>query len=207
MPGAVEKLTRKEAKERTRQRLVDAVLDHVRHYGLSGLTTGKVATAADIAQSSFYVHFTDMDDALRAAAQTAGTEIRAIIRGARLRMDFSNPDGAYATAFAGVIDALLAEREFTELLLSHRRDRNSPLGAALREVLDQSRADLASDLAAAGFQETVARDVDVYADLMVGMTLTAVEALLDGRIESREKCLRGLVRMMRAFATSALRGA
>jgi AcrR family transcriptional regulator len=198
-----EKLTRKEAKERTRQRLIDAVLDHVRQHGLKGLTTGKVADQAGIAQSSFYVHFTDMDEALRAAADKAGAEIRTLIRDARHAMDFSDPDRAYVSAYEGSIAALLGEQEFTELLLSHRRDKSSPLAETLRHVLDDARADLAGDLTGAGWAEWFEKDVDLYAELMVGMTLTVVEALLDGRIKDRDRALRALARMTRALLSTA----
>jgi AcrR family transcriptional regulator len=199
-----DKLTRKEAKERTRQRLIDAVLDHVRHHGLKGLTTGKVADQAGIAQSSFYVHFTDMDEALRAVADKAGVEIRAIIRKAREKMDFSNPETAFKTAYAGAVDALLAEREFTELLLSHRRYRDSPLAETLRRVLDDARHDLANDLRASSYDESFLADVEMYADLMVGMTLTTVEGLMDGRIKDREAVVRSMARMTRAITAAAL---
>jgi len=198
-----EKLTRKEAKERTRQRLIEAVLDHVRHHGLRGLTTGKVADQAGIAQSSFYVHFTDMDEALRAAADRAGNEIRAIIRKARQEMDFSNPETAFMSAYGGAVNALLAEREFTELLLSHRRDKASPLAATLRKVLDDARADLANDLRQAAYDQAFKNDADMYAELMVGMTLTTVEGLIDGRVENSERMVRAMARMTRAFTASA----
>ncbi len=179
-------------------------MDHVRHQGLSGLTTGKVADAAGIAQSSFYVYFSDVDDALRAAAEKAGAEVRSIIVDARQQMDFTDPANAYYHAYAGALEALVTEREFTELLLSHRRDKHSPLGKTLRAVLDQARADLAADLQKAGFQEWFARDIDVYAELMVGMTLTAVEAVLDGRIDDKERCLRALSTTTRALASAAV---
>lgn len=199
----MEKLTRKQAKQRTRLRLVEAVLDHVRHHGLTGLTTGKVADQAGIAQSSFYVHFSDMDEALQAAADKAGAEVRAIIRDARKSMDFSDPYRAFRSAYEGAINALLQERAFTELLLSHRRDRSSPLAEALRHVLDDARADLANDLKKAGFEAPFAEDIDVYAELMVGMTLTVVEALLDERIHDADRCLRALASITRELTASA----
>lgn len=200
----MEKLTRKEAKERTRQRLIDAVLDHVRHHGLTGLTTGKVADQAGIAQSSFYVHFTDMDEALRAAADKAGSEIRALVREARARMDLTNPDAAYRSAYEGAIEALSQEHEFSELLLGHRRDKNSPLAEALRHVLDDARKDLAADLRRSPLATRFEADIDLYADLMVGMTITVLEGILDGRIPDREKALRVMARMTRALIASSM---
>ena len=170
---------------------------------MHGLTTGKVAEAAGIAQSSFYVHFKDMDDALRTAADEVGEDLRGIVRDARLRVDFSNPDTAYFSAYASAVDAMLAEREFSELLLGHRRDRHSPLAESLRAAIDHVRADLAADLRRFHFADWFARDIDAFADMMVGMTLTAVEAILDGRLE-REPCLRAVARATRELAQAAL---
>ena len=200
----MEKLTRKEAKERTRLRLIEAVLDHVRHHGLSGLTTGKVADQAGIAQSSFYVHFADMDEAMRAAADKAGSEIRALVRESRAQMDLSNPDAAYRAAYEGAIQALSHEHEFSELLLGHRRDKNSPLAEALRNVLEEARSDLAADLRRSPLAKRFERDIDLHAELMVGMTMTVLEGILDGRIPDREQALRVMARMTRALIASAM---
>jgi TetR/AcrR family transcriptional regulator, fatty acid biosynthesis regulator len=200
----VEKLSRKEAKERTRQRLIDAILDHVRGHGLAGLTTGKVADAAGIAQSSFYVHFNDMDEALRAAAERVSNQVREIIRAARAEIDLSNTEAALRSAFGSTLHALLDERQFTELLLSHRREPGSPVGETLSKALDDARADLAADLARLGLDADFVTDVDAYADLLVGMTLSAVESLLDGRTTDREVWLRALVRTTRALLDSAI---
>lgn len=198
-----DKLSRKEAKERTRQRLLDAVLDHVREHGLHGLTTGRVADAAGIAQSSFYVHFKDMDDALRAAAEHAGEELRGIVRGSRLELDYSKADAAYYAAYESAIDALLLHRAFTELLLAHRRDRNSPLAESLRAAIDRARTDLARDLTETTFAAWFAADIDAYAELMVGMTLTAVEAIVDGRRE-RGAMIRACAHATRKLLHAAL---
>lgn len=199
----MDKLTRKEAKELTRQRLIEAVLGHVRDHGLSGLTTGKVADQAGIAQSSFYVHFTDMDEALRAAADKAGSEIRALVREARAQMDLSNPDAAYRAAYEGAIEALSNEHEFSELLLGHRRDKSSPLAEALRHVLEEARSDLAADLRRSPLAQRFETDIDLYAELMVGMTMTVLEGFLDGRIPDREQALRVMARMTRALIGSS----
>jgi AcrR family transcriptional regulator len=204
----LERLTRKEAKERTRQRLLDAVLELVRKEGLGGLTTGKVTEAAGIAQSSFYVHFTDMDDALEALARHLGDEIRAIVRAERQKIDLSvgNPEQALRGAYAASINAMLAEPAFTEILIGHRRDRMSPLGRCLRGVVDQARAELVSDLCAMGLAD-VQPSLEVVAELIVGMTLAIVEGIFDGRLPDRDAALDGLVRMTRTLAPGGPRAA
>src|SRR5690606_7427064 len=69
-------LTRSEAKDLTRRRLLRAALEILDKEGEAGLTTVAVAKAAGIAQSSFYVHFKDMQDLLRALADEGGERLR-----------------------------------------------------------------------------------------------------------------------------------
>ena len=48
------------------------------------------------------------------------------------------------------------------------------------------------------------QDIDMYADLMVGMTMTVLEGILDGRIPDREQALRVMARMTRALIASSM---
>jgi AcrR family transcriptional regulator len=195
-----DRLTRKQAKARTRERLVDAVLEHVRRDGLAGLTTGKIAEAAGIAQSSFYVHFASMDEALRSAADLIAAELSRRIRDERDALGSPARDAAATVRLtcAATLNALLAEPALLELLLGHRRDRASPLGACLRGIVAQTRADLVGDLAALG-DDADADAVDLMAELAIGSTLAACEGVLDGRLSDREACLEALARVTEAL--------
>ncbi len=200
------KLTRKEAKERTRQRLIDAVLHHIRENGMSGLTTGRVAEAAGIAQSSFYVHFKDMDEALQAAAEKLGVEMRGLLTEQRQRVDLArSPNANLRVAYEGTLRALLAYPALTDLMLSHRRDRNSPLGECLRAIIAEAREDLISDVR--HIFGDAATDFDLEAHFIVGLTLTTVEGVVDGRLESVEGSLDHLVQMTLALAQQKLMNA
>lgn len=191
-----EKLTRKEAKERTRLRLIEAVLSHVREHGMSGLTTGRVAEAAGIAQSSFYVHFKDMDEALKAAADKTGQEMRSQLSAQR------PPGGNLRAAYEGTLRALLAYPQITDLLLSRRRDKNSPLGETLRDLVAEAREDLIRDIKR-NLGDSVG-SFEIEAEFIVGLTLVALEGVLDGRIPSIEACLDPMVAMTAALTTNSL---
>ncbi|MFD0467026.1 TetR family transcriptional regulator [Nonomuraea thailandensis] len=78
-------LTRSEAKDLTRRRLIRAALSILDEEGEAGLSTVKVAKAAGIAQSSFYVHFKDMQELLRVLAEEGGERLRGSMREARRR--------------------------------------------------------------------------------------------------------------------------
>ena len=57
-------LRRHVAKAVTRRRLLDAALEILDQDGLAAMTTIRVTRLAGLSQSSFYVHFADMDDLL-----------------------------------------------------------------------------------------------------------------------------------------------
>ncbi|MBW2585868.1 MAG: TetR/AcrR family transcriptional regulator [Deltaproteobacteria bacterium] len=57
-------MSRQSNKERTRYRLLQAVLKTIQRHGHGTLTTGRVAQLAGVAQPTFYVHFRSMDQAL-----------------------------------------------------------------------------------------------------------------------------------------------
>lgn len=181
-----QKLTRKEAKEQTRQKLLDAVLLIARTEGLQGLTTTKVAEAAGVAQSSFYFHFDGMDEALREAADKLGHEIRETIRRERRNIDLSDPQRTVRSVHAVTINTFLAQPSFAQLFLRHRRDTTTPLGRKFSELLDETRSELANDMAKV---MAALPNPEIYAELFIGMSMAVVEGLLDGRLTDRDACL------------------
>ncbi len=90
--------------------------------------------------------------------------------------------------YSSTIKGLLGEPQLAELFLRHRRDVASPIGKRWREITDRGREDLLADFKRIGL-DAVLPDVDVYAELVVGMTFGLAEALLDGRIEDRDRAL------------------
>lgn len=180
--------TRKAAKERTRQKLIEATLQVLHEQGPSALTTGRIAEAAGVAQPTFYVHFRDMDDALTQAAESAGERLLARFKDYRSDMEIGAPADRVRSMYSATIKGLLGEPQLAELFLRHRRDVASPIGKRWREITDRGRDDLLADFKRIGL-DTVLPDVDVYAELVVGMTFGLAEALLDGRIEDRERAL------------------
>ena len=68
-------MSRQINKERTRHRLLQAVLKTIQRYGHGTLTTGRVAQLAGVAQPTFYVHFRSMDQALEQVAEWVAQEL------------------------------------------------------------------------------------------------------------------------------------
>ena len=75
-PGCyANRMSRQMNKERTRRRLLQAILKTIHRYGHGALTTGRVAQLAGVAQPTFYVHFRSMDQALEEVAESVAREL------------------------------------------------------------------------------------------------------------------------------------
>lgn len=185
---APRKPTRREAKELTRQRLVDATLQVLSEEGPEQLTTGRIARAAGLSQPSFYLYFTDMEDAQKAALREVGQQLRTVVRESRKHLVL-RPD-TVREAYAAAVNYFTAHPIFTRLLLRHRRDPTL-LGRGLSEILTEARADFLADLRALGVERELRR-LDLFVELVLGMTLTVAEAILDGRMPDQEEAIDGL---------------
>lgn len=198
------KLTRKQAKARTRRKLIDGLIHIVRADGLSALTTSRVAERAGVSQSSFYVHFKDMNDALQAAASHIGEPVRDAINRERRAMDVANPRQAIHKIYDTAVSAMLDERAFAELFLALRRDPRSPLGQSFGTLLDDVRSDLIADLDRLGLTAERIPNREVYAEMVVGHTLAVVEGLIDGRLGDKAQAIDTIVDVTVVLVTSWL---
>ena len=173
-------------REATRQRLIEAAGEIIRINGIEELNTVNVTRAAGIVQSGFYLHFKNIDDCKRAAAEAVAGRIRKFIAEHR-RSGRGQPADLPTVSrhFREILTLFEKERKFSELLIRHRHDR-SPLGLVFRQVLDQMRVDLAADLQQQ-FQPLLPAEQDpirfsIWAELLQGMVLQAGDALIDGRL-------------------------
>nr|BFE77688.1 hypothetical protein GCM10020093_002890 [Planobispora longispora] len=144
-------LSRSEAKELTRRRLIRAAFAILDEEGEAGLTTVKVAKAAGIAQSSFYVHFKDRHELLRALGDQAGERLRATMREARLKAHVAGDARGHRDAFRIPLEAICRHPELFRIGMRARHDPCSPLQEFAIQTAAAYRAHLAADLAAMGF--------------------------------------------------------
>ncbi len=173
-------------REATRERLLQAAIEIIRKRGVEALSTVRVTEAAGFAQSSFYMHFANVDECLRAAAERLAGEIRAFIADHRRRThEAVIANAATPVAHYGpVLRLFLEQRKFAELLLRHRHDR-SPVGKVIRKLIDGVRADLIADswsyAQSLGVRQQRYDRVALTADLIHAQVMAAGEALLEGR--------------------------
>src|SRR5688500_5115251 len=67
------------SREATRERLVQAAIDLIRQGGVGAVSTVSVTQVAGFAQSSFYMHFANVDECLNAAAEQIGEGLRVFV--------------------------------------------------------------------------------------------------------------------------------
>ena len=184
----VARTTRKEAKERTRRKLIEAIVKILHGEGPTALTTQRIADVAGVAQPTFYTHFTDLEAALDAVAGDLGEQLLGRMRATAPDPSERDPREAMRVSFRAFLDAVLEDRRLAEIFLRHRRDQSSPFGKRFKRVLAATRDRIEEQLVARGIEEA-----PLHAALIVGMSIGAVEALLDKRVADQQACVDALV--------------
>lgn len=190
-------MTRAETKALTRSRLLDAALHILDEEGESGLTTTAVTRRAGIAQSSFYVHFTDMDDLVHELIDTLVIERRRVTRQARqASLAAPGDQERFRDTFRVPIDQFVAKPALFRLLMRAQHDRSSPIGDWSRAVLADTRNALVEDLHAVGMPKRTAsqrRKAEMVADGIMALTHSMIIGHLDGRYPDVEEIVDVLV--------------
>ncbi|TDC88451.1 TetR/AcrR family transcriptional regulator [Actinomadura sp. 7K507] len=190
-------LSRREAKDLTRRRLLGSALRILDTEGEAGLSTGNVCRSAGIAQSTFYVHFRNMQDLLEALGEEAARQAGPVIREARQRSsDAPRSAERLREAFRVPLEKMCAHPEFFRLNVRARFDRATPLGEAARRRAADTRAGLVEDLVAAGIPADTperALRLEMVADGVTSLTEAMAIGHLDGRYPDIEECVDVLV--------------
>ncbi|MGW4793142.1 TetR family transcriptional regulator [Nonomuraea sp. NPDC004297] len=198
-------LSRSEAKDLTRRKLIRAALAILDEEGEAGLSTVKVARAAGIAQSSFYVHFKDMQELLRVLAEEGGERLRSSMREARRRARESPGDlGLHRETFRIPLESICRHPELLRIQIRARHDPSSSLRDFASETAAAYREHHAADLAALGYTADNERDrrrLDMIAD---GIN-AATNALAMGHLEGRYPDLDEAADILTALSRGALR--
>ncbi|WP_344943813.1 TetR/AcrR family transcriptional regulator [Sphaerisporangium flaviroseum] len=198
-------LTRSEAKDLTRRKLIRAAMAILDEEGEAGLTTVKIARRAGIAQSSFYVHFKDKQDLLRALAEHCARQLLGSMREARRRAREAPSDlERHRETFRIPLEAISRHPELLRIQLRARHDPSSPLQELATETATAYRDHLAADLAALGYtagDERSRRRLEMVAEGINALTNTLALGHIEGRYTDVEETLDVLV----AFSKGAFR--
>jgi AcrR family transcriptional regulator len=192
-------MSRQINKERTRQRLLQAVLKTIQRYGHGTLTTGRVAELAGVAQPTFYVHFRSMDQALEQVAEWVAEELSPALN-PQASEQLDRAAEVLEEAVRKCTRSLVRDRKLAEVFLSNRRDQTSALGRRwsvltgnLRERMRQIIVQVSPDVSAS--------EAALHAELLVSVVYGLAEAYIDGRVDDLD---RGTATASRAIVTSVL---
>lgn len=173
-------MSRQINKERTRLRLLQAILKTIHRFGHGTLTTGRVAQLAGVAQPTFYVHFRSMDQALEQVAEWVSLELGPAF----------SPEAAAERERAGEVleqavskccHSLLDDRKVAEVFLRNRRDVTTPLGRRWTTLTEAFR-DRMTQMVFQVRPDIVPADAALHSEMLVSIIFGLTEAALDGRL-------------------------
>lgn len=202
-------VSRREAKDLTRRRLQAAALRIIDAHGEAGLSTGRVAREAGVAQATFYVHFRNMEELLRTLGEEAGRQLDTALREVRRtsREAPEDPEKLRAT-FRVPLERMLAHPELFRLFRRLRLAPSSGFAEPVAEQAARNRAHLVDDLVAAGFPHATERQrrrLEMIADGLIALTETMAIGHLEGRYSDLEQSVDVLVAFLHGHRTAALK--
>ena len=174
--------SRAEAKERTRQNLLDEALALSADRSFAGLSLREVAKAAGLVPTAFYRHFASMDDLGVTLVEDSMRVLRRMLREARRGADGELPAGRDALeVLAKQARANHAEFGF---LIREQQGGSPEVRRAIDVELRLFAKELTHDLARVpALREWSTEDLDLAADLIVTVMLHFVAELV--RIDAR----------------------
>lgn len=138
--------TRAEQKARTRTKLVQSALSLSAYKGFSALSLREVAQAAELAPTTFYRHFADMEELGLSLVDEIAVGLRRLLRNSR--RDSAGTDRSKLTAFSieTFMDFVNDNANLFRLLLGERQGASDSFRRAIRKEMNLFISELAEDL-------------------------------------------------------------
>jgi AcrR family transcriptional regulator len=138
--------TRADQKQATRRAIIDAALTLSAERGFSSLSLRRVARQAEIAPTSFYRHFADMDELGFALADEVGLSLRQLVREARRRVDKSGQGSVIRASIQTFLEYVARNENLFRLLLGEGSGSTPHFRRAIAKEIQRFSDDLAEDL-------------------------------------------------------------
>jgi TetR/AcrR family transcriptional regulator, fatty acid biosynthesis regulator len=187
---------RKEAKRRTRERLLDAASRMLLSHGEEAISAVAVARAAGVANATFYEHFANSDDLLRTLGEGLFAKLRDELRGPRREaLEAPTSEERLRRQFRVPLQVLVANPRLYRLALRARHQPASALGESSRRLAGTTRSDLVQELVDRGYPDSSdvqRRRLEMIADI----NIASVEALALGHLSGRYPDLEEVVDML-----------
>ena len=188
--------SRKEAKRRTRERLLEAASRMLLSGGEESISAIAVARAAGVANATFYEHFVNKDDLLRTLADDLFEKLREELKGPRREaLEAPTSEERLRRQFRVPLQVLVANPRLCRLALRARHQPASALGESSLRLTGSTRRDLVRELIDRGYPASTAaerRRLEMIADI----NIAAVEVLALGHLSGRYPDLEEIVDML-----------
>ena len=192
-------MQRAQAREQTRQRLLEAALAILESGGEAALTTTAITRRAGISQSGFYNYFADMEDMLCHLIEEVERQRRTAADAARRAARPGGVIDAMRESFRETVIRTASHPNLFRLLLRSRLDPASRVGAEARRQLATTHANFMRGLAQG--EMPMATDQDRRrASLIADGLIAARDALLIGHLDGRHPDVEEILDALMLFA-------
>lgn len=195
-------MSRKEQKEKTRRSIVDAafsLLDEQR--SLSSISLREVARTAGIAPTSFYRHFSDIDELGLTLVDEAGLALRQLMRQARIRI--ASGGGVIHTSVSTFMEYVNANGNIFRLLLREHTGTSPAFRAAVNREIQH----FIEELTDYTFNNTPLNkeNSQLQAEAMVRIVFSAGAEAIEATAEQKAELALRVERQLRFISLGALR--
>lgn len=194
---------RAEQKLKTRRALLDAALRQLSaDRGFGSLSLREVAREAGIAPTSFYRHFTELDELGLALVDEAGVALRQLMRQARKRIEQNG--GAINTSVDTFMEYLADNANLFRLLLRERTGVSKMFRTAVQAEIDHFVTELSEDLERMGAaRNKPLYDARLVAESMVILVFNLGAEALDAPARQRRQLTEKLKSQLRMILLGA----
>ena len=191
---------RAQQKEKTRRQLIDAALGQLSaDRSFSSLSLREVAKEAGLAPTSFYRHFSDMDELGLTLVDEAGLTLRQLMRQARQRIEKGG--SVIQISVLTFMEFIESNGNIFRLLLRERSGISAEFRAAVNREIRYFTLELCDYIEKANKLD---RDIAyLQANAAVTIVFNAGAEALDGNKKEREELSSRTVKQLRLIARGA----
>jgi AcrR family transcriptional regulator len=190
---------REEAKEKTRNALLDGALKLLSKHSFDSISLREVTRKAGITPTAFYRHFDGMEELGLVLVEASFGTLHDMVR--EVRADMAAYEHIIARSVEVVVRHVSEHKSHMRFIARERHGGVRRLRRAIRVELEMFANELAADIGRLpGLDVWNRGDRQMLADLMVDTVVTTVGALLDARPEEEKRIAVRLEKQMRLIA-------
>lgn len=196
--------SRAEQKTQTRRAIMDAALRLSAERGFSSLSLRQIAKEAEIAPTSFYRHFDDLEDLGLALVDEVGAQLRRVVRQARRRVAESGSGSVVRTSIETFMEFATSNTNLFRLLLGEGAGNSLTMRNAVREEVGRFTSELIESLEQeADKQKRPLAHASLAAEAMVTVAFNLGASALDRTASERAEVVERIVGEVRIIMRGA----